>query len=135
MFKNLKLQHIGIPVADIEASLNWYKTYLGGEVTGDFVGSNGIHAVFVKAGDVVYELYRFPDGSDELAACKKTPGRIDHIAYDVNDVDRIFEEAKSAGLSIIEGMCEIKEFWEKGCRYFIVSSQDGTKIEFNEVIK
>jgi lactoylglutathione lyase len=82
---------------------------------------------------VVIELYQLPP--DQLSADIRTrkDGHLDHIAFNVKDIDKAFEEVKSAGLVPLQNEPVKLDFWKKGCRYFSIRGPDGEKLEFNQI--
>lgn len=127
--ENIKFQHIGIPVENVGKTAEWYVKELGFSVVGDFqVGE--IRAIFVSSGNVTIELYQLPDGV-ELEAVRNNPGRIDHLAFQVDDIDKAYEEAIAQGMKI-EMERTTMPFWEKGSTFFMVRTTTGEKLEFNQ---
>ena len=136
---NLKLnhiQHIGIPVTDIKKSEAFYEKLGFKNVmasTFGYKGSKGSVAM-MKLDDMIIELYQMPES--ELAEIRKrNNGHIDHIAFDVDDIDKSFEELKLASFNILEERPVFLSFWEKGCKYFNITGPDGERLEFNQIIK
>jgi len=135
---NLKinsLQHIGIPVTDISRSTAFYEK-LGFEnvmaTTFNYNNDTG-NVVMMKLNDIIVELYQMP--SKELEEIRnRTNGHIDHIAFDVDDVDDTFSVLKEAGFNIIEPQPVFLAFWEKGCKYFNMTGPDGERLEFNQIL-
>jgi lactoylglutathione lyase len=68
---------------------------------------------------LVVELYQLA-GPELNGVCARQDGHIDHIALDVLDVDRAFEEIRAAGLETLEEAPAFLPFWDKGVRYFNV---------------
>ncbi len=136
---NLKLnhiQHIGIPVTDIKRSESFYEKLGFKNVmssTFEFNGGKGSVAM-MKLNEMIIELYQMPES--ELAEIKnRQNGHIDHIAFDVDDIDKTFEELKKASFNILEEKTVFLSFWEKGCKYFNITGPDGERLEFNQIIK
>lgn len=130
------LQHIGIPVSDIRISEEFYKN-LGFEnvMQSEFVleGRQGT-CIMMKNKDVIIEIYELPE--HKLAEIRnRADGHVDHIAFDVDDVDSTFQILKDAGYKIIEDAPVFLAFWINGCKYFNILGPDGEKLEFNEFIK
>ena len=125
------LNHIGIIVPDVHKSVEWYTDKSGFEQEGDF-WADGSHVIFVrnKASNVMFELIQRPDGSEEAEEALKNGGHIDHVAYEVADLPLEFARAKEAGMFIIEGICDVPTFWERGFQYFLTRSAGGEKIEY-----
>ncbi|MEO5684702.1 MAG: VOC family protein [Chitinophagaceae bacterium] len=130
------LQHAGIPVTDINVSIAFY-TSLGfihvmqSPFTMD--GKTGT-CIMMKNNSVVIELYQLPDHKLEEIS-KRTDGHIDHIAFDVDDIDATFAALKDAAFQVAEEAPVWLPFWKNGCKYFNIIGPDGERLEFNQVIK
>lgn len=129
------LQHIGIPVTNLENSVDFYKklgflpvmnaTFMHGGAAGK--------VAMMQLKDITLELYQMPE--PELSNIKqRKDGRIDHIAFDVDDVDATFDALTKAGFSVIEAAPVYLPFWKKGCKYFNISGPDGERLEFNQIL-
>jgi lactoylglutathione lyase len=82
---------------------------------------------------MIIELYQLtPKDLDELRSRKD--GHIDHIAFDVADVDAAFREMQEAGMECLEEAPVLLDFWERGCKYFAIRGPDGEKLEFNQIL-
>ena len=130
-----RIQHTGIPVMDIHVSEMFY-TKLGftNVMQADFIleEEKGI-CIMMQSGDMILELYQLPD--HKLAAIKnRKDGHIDHIAFDVTDIDHAFTVVKNAGYSIIEREPVFLQFWKNGCKFFNITGPDGERLEFNQVL-
>lgn len=130
-----KLQHIGIPVTDMAVSELFY-TKLGFinvmQSPFELDGEKGL-CVMMKQGEMLIELYQLPDKL--LPGIRgRANGHIDHIAFDVDDIDDVFAEIKAAGFTVLEEQVVWLPFWKKGCRYFNIVGPDGERLEFNEVL-
>lgn len=129
------IQHVGIPVTDLENSKCFYKRLGFVNVMTKTFPHNGQtgHALMMKRSQTVIELYQFPESElDEIRSLKD--GHINHITFDVSDIDRAFSELANAGFDIIEGSPVFLDFWEKGCRYFNVLGPEGERLEFNQIL-
>lgn len=135
MVKSKRLQHIGILVPDAEAAAEWYIEKSNFEKKAEFT-AQGSRVIFVYSRDtkVMCELIQRPAGSDEAADVETHGGRIDHIAYEAEDLEKEFAHAKEAGMDIIEGIVEVPEFWENGFQYFLVYGAGGEKVEYCKVL-
>jgi lactoylglutathione lyase len=136
---NLKIkhiQHIGIPVTDIARSVVFYQQLGFANVMNNhflYNGGTGL-VVMMKSGEVIIELYQLP--AKELAEIRnRGNGHIDHIAFDVEDIDDVFHKLKAAAVKIIEAAPVYLPFWEKGCKYFNITGPDGERLEFNQILK
>ncbi|MFN8354229.1 MAG: PfkB family carbohydrate kinase [Spirosomataceae bacterium] len=131
-----KIQHIGIPVTNLERSEAFYKS-LGFEnvmASGfDYQGGKGKVAM-MKSGDIIVEIYQMPE--PELAAIKqRNDGHVDHVAFDVDDIDATFELLQKAQFTILEPAPVFLPFWKHGCKYFNILGPDGERLEFNQILK
>ncbi|HEK21160.1 MULTISPECIES: VOC family protein [unclassified Mucilaginibacter] len=129
------IQHIGIPVTNIGDSQTFYER-LGFEraMLAGFK-HNGLPGtcVMMRRGDMIIELYQLPEPNlDEVSS--RGNGHIDHVAFNVPDIDVAFEHVKQAGFHIIEPEPVFLQFWEKGCRYFNITGPDGERLEFNQIL-
>jgi lactoylglutathione lyase len=130
------LQHIGIPVSDISVSETFYKRLgFNNVMQAPFMLEGDIGTcIMMKNKDVIIELYQLP-GKQLGEIKKRNNGHIDHIAFDVNDIDVAFKELKNNSFQVLEKEPAFLSFWEKGCRYFNISGPDGEQIEFNQLLK
>jgi lactoylglutathione lyase len=135
---NLKLkqiQHIGIPVTNIARSVVFYQGMGFVNVMDSsfvFDGGAGL-VVMMQSGEVIIELYQMPE--KELVEIRgRKNGHIDHIAFDVEDIDEVFDKLKTASFNIVEAAPVFLPFWKKGCKYFNITGPDGERLEFNQIL-
>lgn len=129
------LQHIGIPVTDLQRSTLFYERLGFTNVMAasfDHQGSSGKVAM-MQQGAMIVELYQMPSAALEEVRSRKN-GHIDHIAFDVDDIDEAFQSITNMGLSIIEAQPVFLSFWKKGCKYFNITGPDGERLEFNQIL-
>jgi lactoylglutathione lyase len=82
---------------------------------------------------IVVELYQVThEARKELSG--RMDGHVDHIAFDVSDVDKAFWELKEANFEMLEDNPVFLNFWDHGCKYFTVRGPDGEKLEFNQIL-
>ncbi len=137
---NLKLnhiQHIGIPVLDIKVSEAFYEK-LGFKnimpATFEINGEKGGLVAMMAYNEMIIELYQLP--ASHLPEIKtRKDGHIDHVAFDVNDIQETFEVLQKNGFTIVEPEPVFLQFWNKGCYYFIILGPDGERLEFNQIVK
>ena len=129
------IQHIGIPVTNIETSQKFYAN-LGFEnvMRATFMHNNeeGI-CIMMKQGNIIIELSQMPQNELDAVAARKD-GHVDHVAFDVADLDKTFAIMKDAGYNIIEPAPVFLQFWKNGCKYFNISGPDGERLEFNQIL-
>lgn len=135
---NLKLnhiQHIGIPVTDLSVSEKFYSR-LGFQnamsTSFEHKGDKGA-VVMMQLNSIIIELYQLPEA--ELAEIRnRRNGHIDHVAFDVDNIDEAFTALKSAGFNVIEDYPQFLSFWKNGCKYFYITGPDGERLEFNQIL-
>ena len=127
------LQHLGLPVTDIEESKIFYGQLGFQEVmkTSLPVQDDAVAVAMLELNGFILELYQ-PVGKELDEITKRSDGHIDHLALNVLDIDRAFEEIQEAGLEPLEDSPVFLPFWENGVKYFSVRGPDGEKIEFNQ---
>jgi lactoylglutathione lyase len=95
-------------------------------------GEDGL-CVMMKHGEMLVELYQLPQKFlGEIGSRKH--GHVDHIAFDVDHIEAVFEQLKVEGFTILEDAPVWLPFWKNGCRYFNIIGPDGERLEFNEVL-
>ncbi len=129
------IQHIGIPVTDIQASESFYEKLGFKNVmpsTFEYNGGKGIVAM-MKLNEMIIELYQMPEG--ELKEVRsRGNGHIDHIAFDVDDIDDLFKQLKQNDFTVLEDTPVFLPFWKNGCKYFNITGPDGERLEFNQIL-
>jgi len=129
------LQHVGIPVTDMAVSLAFYNRLGFENVMQSAFTSEGEAGtcIMMKNNSVIIELYQMPE--QQLAEVRKRKnGHIDHIAFDVDDIDSSFTALKNASFEIVEEQPVFLSFWKNGCKYFNIIGPDGERLEFNQIL-
>jgi len=92
-----------------------------------------IQVAMMKRDNVIVELYQLT--GEELEELRsRSDGHIDHVAFDVKDIDLAFSEIEAAGFETIEDSPVFLDFWDNGCKYFAIRGPDGEKLEFNQIL-
>lgn len=115
------LQHIGIPTDNMEATIEFYNK-IGFETVYETV-NDGDRVVFLQLNDLILETYEFRNP-------KKEHGAIDHIALDVNNIEKVFGIIDRLGLNNLNDTIHSLPFWENGVRYFNIVGPNNERIEF-----
>lgn len=127
------LHHIGIPTADIDATIGFYSNF-GAEIIFEKVDSfeeNPIRVVLMAFANVVLELY-------ERSQTALIAGAMDHLAFKVQDIDGLYRIAKEKGLKLMQDCSEeiqVSTYWPDSTRWFIIYGINNEKIEFCESMK
>lgn len=95
--------------------------------------NDSILVAMMEQKGVIIELYQVTK-NEMLELKSRKDGHVDHIAFDVADVEKAFKELSEAGFTIIEEKPVFLNFWENGCKYFAIRGLDGEKLEFNQII-
>jgi len=129
------IQHIGIPVTNLEASETFYeKLGFKNIMSSDFIhlGDKG-EVKMMSLDSMILEIYQMPE-SELNEIRQRGNGHIDHIAFDVTDIDQTYQELKEQSFKIIEEAPVFLPFWEKGTKYFNILGPDGERLEFNQIL-
>jgi catechol 2,3-dioxygenase-like lactoylglutathione lyase family enzyme len=130
------LQHIGLPVTNLERSKDFYAQLGFVEVMRtDLSGiTEVIQVAMMQHEQLTIELYQLePEERQEIGM--RTDGHIDHIALDVRDIEQALLEIRAAALEILEDNAPVfLPFWEHGVKFFTVRGPDGEKVEFNQIL-
>ena len=124
-----------MPVADLKISEVFYEK-LGFEnvMASEFNYRGGKGKVaMMRRGEMILELYQMPEKELQEIRQRKD-GRIDHIAFDVDNIDETFATLKSASFSIVETEPAFLPFWKNGCKYFNLLGPDNERLEFNQIL-
>ena len=99
-----RIHHIGVAVTDMDESIRLYTSTFGAELVQRTVSENdGLEAAFVRTGDGEVELLRPTREESPVGKflARRGPG-LHHVAYAVTDIDRALDEARAAGLELID---------------------------------
>ncbi|WP_026994176.1 VOC family protein [Flectobacillus major] len=130
-----KIQHIGIPVTDLGRSIHFYEG-LGfrNVMSSTFEHADGQGQVaMMQSGDIIIEIYQMPATVLTEIATRKD-GHVDHLAFDVADIDTVFQLLQQNGYQILEEAPVFLPFWQNGCKYFNILGPDGERLEFNQIL-
>jgi catechol 2,3-dioxygenase-like lactoylglutathione lyase family enzyme len=136
LLKINRLQHVGIPVTDIKTSIAFYEKlgfYNAMSSTFTFNDEDGGMVAMMQNGDIILELYQMPETELQKIRARKD-GHVDHIAFDVDDVEATFLTLKNAGYTVMEPQPVFLAFWKNGCKYFNILGPDGERLEFNQIL-
>jgi len=102
MFK--RIDHIGVAVEEIEASLALWRDSFQMEVAHrEVIEEQGVEAVLLDVGENHVELLA-PLGPDTPVGkflAKRGPG-LHHVAYQVSDIDSTLDALREAGMELID---------------------------------
>jgi methylmalonyl-CoA/ethylmalonyl-CoA epimerase len=101
-----RIHHIGVAVADLDASIRMYTSALGAELVHRATNEKeGLEAAFLRVGDGEIELMASlrDDSPVGKFMVRRGPG-LHHVAYAVTDIDESLAEARDAGLELIDSV-------------------------------
>ncbi|MGI6404472.1 MAG: VOC family protein [Oscillospiraceae bacterium] len=119
------LQHVGLPVQDMEQTLEFYRN-LGFEEAFSTL-NQGSRVVFMQQKGLVIEMY-------EQKKTAGIPGAVEHLALGVKDIEKTFELAKAQGWKVLDNAIQFLPFWEHGVKFFTIVGPNGEKIEFSQML-
>ena len=99
-----RVDHIGVAVEDLEASLELYERDYGMKlVHREIVAEQGVEAVLLDVGENHIELLSAtsPDTPVGKFLAKKGPG-MHHVAYQVDDIEAALAALRKSGLRLID---------------------------------
>ena len=99
-----KINHIGIAVNNLEASLPFYRDTLGMTYEGDeVVAEQKVKVVFLAVGESRIELLEPTDDNSPVAKFLAKNGEgVHHIAYEVADLEAALADLRRDGVRLID---------------------------------
>jgi catechol 2,3-dioxygenase-like lactoylglutathione lyase family enzyme len=132
------VQHLGIPVYDIENSKKWYTEKLGFKIiheTSLGTGAGEIKFAFLDRQGLMIEFYQLT-GAEREEIKTRLHGHIDHFAIDVLDINRGIKELSEKNIKIDpetpNGPVLLSPVWGKGVEYMFFNGPEGERFELNK---
>jgi methylmalonyl-CoA/ethylmalonyl-CoA epimerase len=99
-----KLDHVGIAVKDLQATLKFYEDTLGLKSSGiEVVEEQKVRVAFLPIGDTEVELLESTEEDGPIAKFIAKNGEgIQHMAYKVDDIEAAIAEMKDKGVRMID---------------------------------
>jgi methylmalonyl-CoA/ethylmalonyl-CoA epimerase len=129
---NIAIDHVGISVANLEESVDWYIEMLGFELARP-INRNPDSAMTIaqiRRGDFNIELFEI-DGAEPLPEYRRDPSAdlrvhgIAHFAFEVDDAIAVMEELEAKGVEIV-----LRPREGGGPAFFFVLDNSGNSFEF-----
>ncbi|NLI21575.1 MAG: VOC family protein [Clostridiales bacterium] len=117
--------HFGLPTADMEATIAFYRK-LGAEIVFETVVTEAgqpCRVVHLQVSNLYVEAYE----RDPVAG---VTGAIDHLAVSTDDIEGAFSEAKRLGLPFVKEEIGVSDYWPGTARWFHLVGPSGEHIEF-----
>jgi methylmalonyl-CoA/ethylmalonyl-CoA epimerase len=100
----MRIHHVGLAVADLDESVELYRSVFGAALVHRATNQEeGLEAAFLKLGDAELELMAAlrEDSPVGRFIAKRGTG-IHHVAYAVDDIQKALDQARAAGLELID---------------------------------
>jgi len=99
-----KIEHIGIAVKSIDESLKYYEGILGLKCYAvEEVTEQKVKTAFLKIGDIKLELLEATSDDSPIAKFIEKRGEgVQHIAFAVNEIEKVLSEVKEKGIRLID---------------------------------
>ncbi|REJ12450.1 MAG: glyoxalase/bleomycin resistance/dioxygenase family protein [Paenibacillaceae bacterium] len=122
-----RIDHVGVMVKDLDASIRFYTEVVGLEVKSRFTHTNGVLqlAFLGFGGSDGTEVELIQGYNDSLP----TEGKVHHIAFNVDDIEAEYARIKQLDVSFIPGFDTITTL-PNGHRYFFIYGPENEWIEF-----
>jgi methylmalonyl-CoA/ethylmalonyl-CoA epimerase len=132
----MKLDHIGVAVRSLEASLNFYRDTLGLPLAGiETIAAEKVRVAMLPLGGTRMELLEATGEDSPIARFLEKRGEgIHHIALAVDQLDARLRQLEAAGVRILPGQ---GEYGASGHRYAFLhpSSCGGVLVELVETMQ
>ncbi|KRE60569.1 VOC family protein [Paenibacillus sp. Soil750] len=121
----MKLEHVGVMVANLEASIAFYVNVIGLKHKGTLLHTNGV----IRLGFLGFETVNETEVEliEGYNANLPQEGKVHHLAFTVDDIDAEF--ARIQDLEVEQLDKEITTL-PNGSKYFFFNGLDGERIEF-----
>ena len=135
-----KIGHVGLTVSDLERSLRFYRDLLGlkeidrnefAEASfGKLTNNPGAHirTAMLGSGALLLQLVEYVHGGGERMRLDHRNAGTPHLSFQVEDLDRTFEEMRRRGVEITSDIVPIT----REIRSFYVADPDGVPVELME---
>lgn len=139
------IQHIGVPVKDLDTSLAFYKEIFGLEP--EFVhtaeGRDLARAVdvpdakltftFLQLGNTYLELLEYHTDRDENYDLRNCDVGAVHICFEVDDIQQTYQELLAKGVDVVAGPLFIEDGPLTGYTFVYFRDPDGITLELFEL--
>ena len=128
---DIKINHVGISVANLEESVDWYVDKLGFELVAPINRNpdSAMNIARIRRGDFNIELFEFRDAAP-LPEYRRDPSAdlrvrgLAHFAFEVDDVQAVQAELEAKGVNIVMPLTENRT------NFFFVNDNSGNSFEF-----
>ena len=127
-----RLEHVGLTVTDVDASVAWYARMFDSQVVQELSWpETRVRAVYVTLGQdgSLLELFQRP-GADRAHDPDPSMAKYEHLCVQVSDLDAAFADLESKGVQVAFG----PRLAKRHGRIAMVIDPDGFRIELLEVL-
>jgi methylmalonyl-CoA epimerase len=98
------IDHVGIAVRDLDATIAWYQQMFGASVHHrERIESDGVDEALIKVADSYIQLLTpFTDTSPLAKYMERNGEGIHHIGYRVDSCDEVLEHVKAQGARVVD---------------------------------
>jgi methylmalonyl-CoA epimerase len=102
--KLTEIDHVGIAVRDLDATLAWYQQMFGATVHHrERIESDGVDEALIKVADSYIQLLTpYTDASPLAKYMEKNGEGIHHVGYRVDNCDEVLEHVKAEGARVVD---------------------------------
>jgi methylmalonyl-CoA/ethylmalonyl-CoA epimerase len=99
-----ELDHVGIAVRDLDATVAWYQQMFGAEVVHrERIESDGVDEALIKVADSYIQLLTpYTDSSPLAKYMEKNGEGLHHVGYRVDDCAHVLEHVKKEGARVVD---------------------------------
>ena len=104
MSKLTEIDHVGIAVNDLDATIAWYQQMFGAEVHHrERIESDGVDEALIKVADSYIQLLTpYTDTSPLAKYMEKNGEGVHHVGYRVDNCDEVLEHIKGEGARVVD---------------------------------
>jgi methylmalonyl-CoA/ethylmalonyl-CoA epimerase len=98
------IDHVGIAVRDLDATIAWYEQMFGATVAHrERIESDGVDEALIKVADSYIQLLTpYTDTSPLAKYMEKNGEGIHHVGYRVDSCDEVLEHVKGQGARVVD---------------------------------
>jgi methylmalonyl-CoA/ethylmalonyl-CoA epimerase len=135
MAKILKINHIGIAVADLESALPFWRDAMGIELHKvEDVPSQKARVAFLPVGETEVELVNPTSDDSGLAKfIAEKGGGMHHLCFEVDSIDEMLVELKAKGVRLIDETAKVLP--GRKMAFVHPKSTGGVLVELYEITK
>ncbi len=123
-----RFDHVGVVVEDFEAARALFGTSLGMEAQ-ETITRDDVNTAFYASGDARVELIHVVDPAERRRRLAGEPARIEHLAFEVDDLDETLGALVALGIEIAGPPREGPAF---RTAFTVAASSGGLRMQFSE---